>query len=132
LFLFWSLAWIGSAKLNEQSLTYTIYKSVCVHQRGSCETYVVFLVRTSDTQISEVLIRALFIVARSSSSFVLAHGLDGINLMAEGCRHEATRDVLRKVGMVAIGLEHAERTLVRGELDQSLLLISGKHLFLVS
>jgi hypothetical protein len=89
-------------------------------------------VRTSNTNISEVLIRALLIVTGSSSSFVLANGLPGINLMAECGRHEATWDVLRKVGMVAVGLEHAERTLVRGELDQWLFFVRGKHLFLVS
>jgi hypothetical protein len=89
-------------------------------------------VRTSNTQISEVLIRALFIVAGSSSSLVLAHRLLGINLMTECCRHEAAWDVLRKVGMVAVGLEHAERTLVRSELNQWLFLVRGKHLFLIS
>jgi hypothetical protein len=89
-------------------------------------------VRTSNTNISEVLIRALLIVTGSSSSFVLANGLPGINLMAECGRHEATWDVLLKVGMVAVGLEHAERTLVRGELDQWLFFVRGKHLFLVS
>lgn len=91
-----------------------------------------FSIRTSNTQISEVLVRALFIITGSSSSFVLAHRLPGINLMAKCGRHEAARNVLRKVGMVPIGLEHAERTLVRGELDRSLFLVHSGNLFPVS
>jgi hypothetical protein len=47
-------------------------------------------IRTSDGHVAEVLIGACFVIARATSSFVLAHGLLKVNLMAKGCRQEAT------------------------------------------
>jgi hypothetical protein len=52
------------------------------------------LVRTSDAQIPKVLFSALRVIAGSASSLVWAHGLLGINLVAEGCRQEASCDIL--------------------------------------
>jgi hypothetical protein len=60
------------------------------------------LVRTSDAQIPEVLFSALGVIAGPTSGLVWAHGLLGINLVAEGCRQETACNILRKFGVIAI------------------------------
>ena len=89
-------------------------------------------IRTSDAQISKVLIGAVFVVTRTSCSFVLTESFLGVDLMAECGGHKAASDIVRKVWMVTIRLEHAKWTLVRGELGRFYLLMSGRCLFPVS
>lgn len=89
-------------------------------------------IRTSDAQISEMLIGAVFVVTRTSCSFVLTESFLGVDLMAECRRHKAASDIVRKVWMVAVRLEHAKWTLVRGERGRFYLLMRGRYLFPVS
>jgi hypothetical protein len=103
-----------------------------VQSRGDADADFIISLRTSDAQISEVLIGALCVVTRTSSSFVLAHWFIGVDLMAECRRHEAASNVMRKVRMVAVRLEHSKGTLVRGELDHFYFLVRGVYLFRVS
>ena len=79
-----------------------------------------------------MLIRAFFVVTRTSCSFVLTESFLGVDLMTERRRHKAASDIVCEVWMVAIRLEHAKWTLIRGELGRFYLLMRGRCLFPVS
>lgn len=99
---------------------------------GRCGHSVSPFLRTSYAHAPKVLIRAVGVVARATCRLVLAERLLRIDLVTESRRQKATRNIVCKVGMVAIRLEHTERTLVRSELGQFKLVIFRGNLFLVS
>jgi hypothetical protein len=86
-------------------------------------------VRTSDAKLPEVLFSTCRVIAGPTSSFVRAHWLLRINLMAKGCRQEAASNILRKLGVIAIRFEHAKWAFVRRELRRSTIIVGHRHLF---
>ena len=86
--------------------------------------------RTSDTHAPEMLVGAFGVVARSACRFKRTQRLFIINLVTVGHGQESTIDVLRKVGMVTIRLEHAKGTFI-GSKDRRLrLFLEDGHLML--
>lgn len=71
--------------------------------------------RTSDTHAPEMLVRALRVVAGSTRRFKRTQRLVKVNLVTVCHGQEAALDIVREVGVVAIGLEHAKGTFIRSE-----------------
>lgn len=84
--------------------------------------------RTADVDDLEMLVRAFRVIAGTTGGLVVTERLCIVDLVTECGRHEATSYVLRKIGMVAIGFEHAQRALIRSEFDPLFLLISVANL----
>lgn len=80
-----------------------MFKSVCARGEGciSIKSFV-YSIRTSNVQVTEMLVWAIGIVAGAAGSFVLAHGLVWIDLVAECCGQEAAGDFFCEFWMVAI------------------------------
>jgi hypothetical protein len=89
-------------------------------------------VRTSDTQLPEVLFSTCRVIAGPTSSFVRAHWLLRINLMAKGCRQEAACNILRKLGVVTVRFEHAKRAFIGREFRRPAFIVGRRHLSPIS
>lgn len=95
---------------------------------GTIHVMKLFLRRTADVDDPEVLVGAFRVIAGTTGGFVMTERFCIVDLVAECGRHEATSYILRKVGMIAVGLEHAQRALVRGEFDLLFVLGCIAHL----
>lgn len=86
--------------------------------------------RTSDAHAPEMLIGAFGVIAGSTCRLKGTQGLFRVNLMTVRHGQEATINVLRIVGVVTIGLEHAKGTLIGSEAGWLRLFFDGGYLVL--
>lgn len=79
-----------------------------------------------------MLVGAFGVIAGSACRFKRTQGLLRVNLMTVGHGQKTAIDILRKVGMVAIGLEHAKGTFIGSEASWLMLFLYNGHLAFVS